>query len=472
MKKLRIVALLLILAMLFAACDKDTPKRREDNPNTEKATPTPDPEATKTPTPEVTEAPKPTEEATPTPAEATLTPTEAATPTPSPTPAPAMPKVAATTGPAYVIGHADWYRAEMDESDPNKGGHQAFIYIVEPECAALSEAVEGEAYIAAGDYIAFIDSTARAANDEGIDISEWFYIGSAKIGRADSLVFSYSRGTYSYKGGAHPNYSRRGWNYDTKTGKHLALKQMVTDYDALRDLVIKSVEENPDYKDAFVFDNWKDRIAGLFRGETIGWVAVDDGLEIWLNEGEITAMSVGEVTVHVRIADHPELFAPEWVGGYDGSIKRKVPDCASAHSKMYNAVISEFAKGIKTMTWTQAALLLKEKDIYFEGMNAAEAMDYEENGYLQFTDPATEYTYYLMFWPFTEGVEEQLESVTFKNYGAHMFFDCAYGSLPTRYVLVDPWIRDDYDRVIAVAFDNVDDFGLVADVTIAHYYGD
>ena len=77
-----------------------------------------------------------------------------------------------------------------------------------------------------------------------------------------------------------------------------------------------------------------------------------------------------------------------------------------------------------------------------------------------------------MFWPFTEGVEEQLESVTFKNYGAHMFFDCAYGSLPTRYVLVDPWIRDDYDRVIAVAFDNVDDFGLVADVTIAHYYGD
>ena len=370
-----------------------------------------------------------------------------------------------------MIGQAEWYRYEMDENDPKQGAHQAFIYIVEPDNAALEQAVCAEAYIAAGEYIAFIDSTAKAANEDGIDIKDWFYIGSAKIGRADSLVFSYSRGTYSYKGGAHPNYSRRGWNYSVKTGEHIALKQMVTDYDALRDLVIKSIEENPDYKDSFLFDNWKDRIAGLFRGETIQWVAVDDGLEIWLNEGSITAMSVGEVTVHVRIADHPELFAPEWVGGYDGSIKRKVPDYASYHSTMYNAVIPAFAKGIKSMTWTQAVLLLKEKGIYFEGMDAEEAAKYEENAFLQFSDPATGYAYYLMFWPLTSGVEDQLEAVTYKNYGAHMYFDCAYGSLPTRYQLVDPWIEDDYDRVIAVSFDNVDDFGLVADVTIARYYG-
>ena len=480
MKKLRIVALLLIFVMLLAACDNDSPKRRDDKPGTEGATPT-EPETTKapdtteTPTPEVTEtpteAPTPTAEATPTPAEATPTPTEAATPTPTLSPTPAMPKVAATTGPAYVIGQAEWYRYEMDENDPKQGAHQAFIYIVEPDNAALEQAVYSEAYIAAGEYIAFIDSTAKAANEDGIDIKDWFYIGSAKIGRADSLVFSYSRGTYSYKGGAHPNYSRRGWNYSVKTGEHIALKQMVTDYDALRDLVIKSIEENPDYKDSFLFDNWKDRIAGLFRGETIQWVAVDDGLEIWLNEGSITAMSVGEVTVHVRIVDHPELFAPEWVGGYDGSIKRKVPDYASYHSTMYNAVIPAFAKGIKSMTWTQAVLLLKEKGIYFEGMDAEEAAKYEENAFLQFSDPATGYAYYLMFWPLTSGVEDQLESVRYKNYGAHMYFDCAYGSLPTRYQLVDPWIEDDYDRVIAVSFDNVDDFGLVADVTIARYYG-
>ena len=476
MKKLSLFLILVLLVSMLSACG-DKPTRRDDDGKkddiTGTVTPTNEPDVTTAPTGEPTGEPTatPTPEATPTPAEATPTPTEAATPTPTLSPTPAMPKVAATTGPAYVIGQAEWYRYEMDENDPKQGAHQAFIYIVEPDNAALEKAVYAEAYIAAGEYIAFIDSTAKAANEDGIDIKDWFYIGSAKIGRADSLVFSYSRGTYSYKGGAHPNYSRRGWNYDVKTGKNLALKQMVTDYDALRDLVIKSVEENPAYKDSFLFDNWKDRIAGLFRGETIQWVAVDDGLEIWINEGSITAMSVGEVTVHVRIADHPELFAPEWVGGYDGSIKRKVPDYASYHSTMYNAVIPAFAKGIKSMTWTQAVLLLKEKGIYFEGMDAEEAAKYEENAFLQFSDPATGYAYYLMFWPLTSGVEDQLEAVTYKNYGAHMYFDCAYGSLPTRYQLVDPWILDDYDRVIAVSFDNVDDFGLVADVTIARYYG-
>lgn len=382
-----------------------------------------------------------------------------------------MPKVAATTGPAYVIGQTEWYRSGMDENDPKQGAHQSFIYIVEPGYAGLAEDIDGEAYIAAGEYLAFIDSAAQVANEEGIDVSDWFYIGSVKIGRADSLVFSYSRNTYSYKGGAHPSYFRRGWNYSVKTGEHLTLKQMVTDYDALRDLVIKSIEENPAYKDSFVFDDWKERISGLFRGETINWIAVDDGLEIWLNEGSLTAISVGEVTVHVRVADYPELFAPAWVGGYDGSIKRKVPDYASYHSTMYNAVIPAFAKGIKSMTWTQAVLLLKEKGIYFEGMDAEEAAKYEENAFLQFSDPATGYAYYLMFWPLTSGVEDQLEAVRYKNYGANMYIDCAYGSLPTRYQLVDPWIEDDYDRVIAVSFDNVDDFGLVADVTIARYYG-
>ncbi|MBO4766316.1 MAG: DUF3298 domain-containing protein [Lachnospiraceae bacterium] len=462
----RVLTIVMVFAMvvtLLAGCD-DKPTTRDidkDRKPTEEVTGKPTEKVTPTGEPD---APTPTEEATPTPTEEPT-----ATPTPTPTEGPSLPVVAAETGPAYVIGNVSWYRTEMDENDPNAGAHQQFIYIVDPGYGGLAEAIDGEAYIAAGEYTSFIDTTASAAIESGEDVSRWFSIGEAKIGRADSLVFSFSRVSYSYLGGAHPNYRRRGWNFSTKTGKSLILWQMVRDYDALRDLVIRKIEESKNYTDAMLDENWKDRIAGLFRGETISWVATDKGLEIWFDEGEIAAIAAGEIKVRINVEDYPELFAPEWIGGYDGSIQRRIPDCAAYHTDLYNATIPVLAKGIKTMTWSEAAEILKKSGVEYEGADAEEAAEYEENAFLEFRDKTTGRRYYLMFWPFTEGGEVQLESIIFRDYGTTIYIDNAYGLRPTRYSFVDPMIYNDYDKVVAVEFDNADDLGLVVDVTIPYY---
>ena len=51
--------------------------------------------------------------------------------------------------------------------------------------------------------------------------------------RGDDRIFSYVTTDYSYLGGAHPNVVYNGYNYDTKTGKRLTLRDVTEDYDSL-----------------------------------------------------------------------------------------------------------------------------------------------------------------------------------------------------------------------------------------------
>lgn len=432
-------------------------------------TPTEIPELTPSVSPEVTPSAEPTPGGDVTP---TVTPTgsEDPTPTVTPTPVNSLPQVAAMQGPAYVIGEHVWTHYMMENAPEDKGCHIDFLYITEPGYGKLADNlsdVNGKAF---SDFLSFKNEAVKAANDEGTDISEWFYRGNCRVSRADSVVFSVSRSVVSMMGGAHESSYRSGYNFDTKTGNKLSLYQMVNDFGSLYTLVVKQLENDPKYKDAFLFRDWKKTVMDTFQTEKINWIATDEGLEIWWNEGELAGIAVGEVLVEVRIEDYPSLFAPKYVGGYDGSVTRKVLNSAEYHTDQYNEVMTKLIAGIEKMTWKEVTSLLREKKIAFDGLDDDEAQQYETNAYVEFRDLAIGQSYYLYFWSYNNGEKQRLMSISFRDCGTNVYIDDAYGLTDIRYVMCDPWLAKSFDTVIDVHFANADELGLIYSVTLPYYF--
>ncbi|MBR6019949.1 MAG: hypothetical protein IK055_07020 [Lachnospiraceae bacterium] len=488
MRKMKLVLLFVLMAFLLAACDSSKPEARDpksETTPTEKPddTPTPTelpatptgevtPEATPTetpaPTPEATptETPTPTPEATPT---ETPTPTPEATATPTPTEAPKLPAVAAQKGPAYVIGVADWFCYLMDSNDPDQGIRMDLLYIAEEGYEPLARMIQGDAnYRTYQEFKSYTASASIAISNESDDLMKHHLDGKIEIGRADSLVFSYATRFKGYKTDNKDREFAYCFNYETKTGKSLSLKQLVTDVDALCAAVFESAAKDPALAGAFKDDAWKDRLTKLIKAETASWLAVDEGIDILLYAPNYDSLSVGSATIHVRIVDYPELFVPEWVGGYDGSLKRTF-DFSGLGTDMYKAVIPDLVKGLRKLTWKEAAALLDKAGIAYEGMDDEEAAQCESDAELTFTDDVAGKGYRLDFWPFDGEKVQRLEGISLR-YGDNIYMDVAYGDLTKpRFVLVDPWIYADFDEVQAVQFASEEDLRAVVFVTLEQY---
>ena len=85
--------------------------------------------------------------------------------------------------------------------------------------------------------------------------------------RGDDRIFSYVTTDYSYLGGAHPNVVYNGYNYDTKTGKRLTLRDVTEDYDSLYAQVLDTLRAFQEEQEDFMFfEDYEDTVKGMFYG--------------------------------------------------------------------------------------------------------------------------------------------------------------------------------------------------------------
>ena len=134
--------------------------------------------------------------------------------------------------------------------------------------------------------------------------------------RADDKAVGIVEEGYSYSGGAHGIYYSGGWNFDTKTGKKLDIKDVVTDTGKLADIVEEKVfAEYDDLSADRLFlpegDTLSDYVTDRIADEElcISWVITNVGIEIYFNPYEIASYADGLITARVGFQEYPEIFS-------------------------------------------------------------------------------------------------------------------------------------------------------------------
>ena len=148
--------------------------------------------------------------------------------------------------------------------------------------------------------------------------------------RGDDRIFSYVTTDYSYLGGAHPNVVYNGYNYDTKTGKRLTLRDVTEDYDSLYAQVLDTLRAFQEEQEDFMFfEDYEDTVKGMFYGfsaeedledsgmtdadreeisdtagtasdiDNIQWYLTDDELVVIFNRYDIAAYVFGPTAVKI-----------------------------------------------------------------------------------------------------------------------------------------------------------------------------
>ena len=134
--------------------------------------------------------------------------------------------------------------------------------------------------------------------------------------RADDKAVGIVEEGYSYCGGAHGIYYSGGWNFDTKTGKKLDIKDVVTDTGKLADIVEEKVfAEYDDLSADRLFlpegDTLSDYVTDMIADEELSlcWVITNVGIEIYFNPYEIASYADGLITARVGFQEYPEIFS-------------------------------------------------------------------------------------------------------------------------------------------------------------------
>lgn len=168
-----------------------------------------------------------------------------------------------------------------------------------------------------------------------LEDSDWETTGSLyaiedtiSMKRGDDRIFSYVTTDYSYLGGAHPNVVYNGYNYDTKTGKRLTLRDVTEDYDSLYAQVLDTLRAFQEEHDMF-FEDYEDTVKGMFYGfsaeedledssmtdadreeisdtagtasdiDNIQWYLTDDELVVIFNRYDIAGYAYGPTAVQI-----------------------------------------------------------------------------------------------------------------------------------------------------------------------------
>lgn len=129
------------------------------------------------------------------------------------------------------------------------------------------------------------------------------------VSRADDQFLCFTSGGSDYMGGAHGSYWADGYNYDVKTGQKLKLKDVITDMDALQELVIQKLKDN--YEDAYFLDSIDENVPKYLTGEEdqeCSWYLTPQGLGIYFGVYLLGSYADGSQQVQIFYSENPELF--------------------------------------------------------------------------------------------------------------------------------------------------------------------
>lgn len=135
--------------------------------------------------------------------------------------------------------------------------------------------------------------------------------------RADEKALSVLESGYEDTGGAHPNSSLVAYNFDTATGKRLALADITDDLDGLRKEsleYLKGMLAESEFAD-LLFDDYENSIEDVLTDAT--WYPGEDGFHIICNEYIVTPHAAGILDFAVpyeKMTTMSEKYIPEQTG--------------------------------------------------------------------------------------------------------------------------------------------------------------
>lgn len=146
------------------------------------------------------------------------------------------------------------------------------------------------------------------------------------ITRADDKALSAVTGNYWYSGGAHGMSGYSAVNFDTKTGRKLAIEDVIADTNALPNaLATEMIEQYPHLEEA-TLNMWEmsleDYLASYLTPEEVDditpeftWTLGYEGVTFYFGAYEIGSYADGNQVVVLTYNEYPELFNSEYFTG-------------------------------------------------------------------------------------------------------------------------------------------------------------
>ncbi|MCR5786014.1 MAG: DUF3298 and DUF4163 domain-containing protein [Eubacterium sp.] len=216
----------------------------------------------------------------------------------------------------FVIETPSYYLAnyDKDEDEPLLTYSTQGLYLVNDGWENLKTAFDAYTQEKKEELDSEYESV-LATLDDYSEADEYSYESSVSITRADETVVSILNGTYSYLGGAHPNYVLSGYNYDSKTGEKLEIEDVVNDVDAFYNAVISQIEESEYATEEMVYEDWQNTVYAYFYDDTYSlvWNFTNEGLEVTFNPYELAPYAVGMITLDFSYDEYASLLKEEYV---------------------------------------------------------------------------------------------------------------------------------------------------------------
>lgn len=130
------------------------------------------------------------------------------------------------------------------------------------------------------------------------------------VRRSDSRIFSLMLEGSSYTGGLHGQPYILGVVFDSETGERLKLADVVTDVALLPALVEEQLEAFWDMD--YLYEDLDLQAFFETNLDSVSWVLDYYGLSIYFNPYEIAPYASGTQNVTIPFASHPELFKEEY----------------------------------------------------------------------------------------------------------------------------------------------------------------
>ena len=130
------------------------------------------------------------------------------------------------------------------------------------------------------------------------------------IRRADTLTVSLLEYSVNYEGGVHGMSGVRGRNFDSKTGRELALSDVCPDLPKLAEIIRTQLCR--EYPNASFAANGAEAVNLLMGAGNIAWTLDPTGVSFYFNPYLIGSYSEGIFSTTVLFDEHPELFAEKY----------------------------------------------------------------------------------------------------------------------------------------------------------------
>ncbi|MCR5624667.1 MAG: RsiV family protein, partial [Lachnospiraceae bacterium] len=136
---------------------------------------------------------------------------------------------------------------------------------------------------------------------------------SINMVRTDTEVLSFVSDVYEYWGGAHGGNLIKGHNFDSQTGEELKLTDIISDVDALPEIVENRLDDERENIDYLV--DIKQYLKKYFKPKNLDmveWVLTSEGVEFIFNQYEIATFADGVITVDISYDEEPDIFTDRY----------------------------------------------------------------------------------------------------------------------------------------------------------------